>query len=960
MVVFIRIILGVICLLSLGATTVYAQTGHPFADNSDFDVCTQSLMRSLDAWDTNLGTIDYRREANNRGFSIKDCANIIKSQKATTASNSDSQSNATGRNTVGSQSGTTSNITHSNQYELCKKALNASKSDWSQFGSDASAVEEAKSVNYTIVGCSNIVSAEDQKSEPSVFATAHSKTISRDVNFSITKACGQSPTVPEFGPFSATWRGQLINGHYEYLKEFQNKDVKRGQSLKQTEKDILDIKDQNKLKLHEYSIIESYGPLDKTYSTKLTLEQKTVRFNRDDDRRVCYIEIQFDDPPYTNSPIDKEEQNLFSISASRRYASDSNRLVCARALNRAYDDWETDTPYDDNVKEAKFRNLTVADCQREIGEDLTNTNQNKSSASGKLIIVGWRRKAQLLDGSSNSIDREWRFLKKTDFNYQKKLDHLNIDTGNVDLSELAFVPNKLTETGKKSKEVLEIIPDGFVDHLFDNGSETYKLTVKINGDKCTAVWDMMDLASIGVSKLFLGPISCDVKNSNEYVPISHDHIGPDQLKIDAESELQALKDQIAKTKSDEAQANKDQLIQVDKFVVASRSKLEALNIRVRGYQELQTTVKSDYESKLQISIKQITGHISELSAAKVTVNNADQINELQRQLADLKSRSLAHDQLYQSVSSKLSAVTKEISQAQSDLKSSLDANIQILDAQRKADMDDITSKLASLSLEINTSQEKIDADIAEFKTKTSAQFSQIASSIDDLNARTAQLEKDQKELAKKQADLAQQQSNTDKRLTATNQLLANILLPVTERADDWMMRVAAVPVQQQQFCRIVDRFYDDLAAVYKVRNDIKKNALYKDRQQDLAALLPAGAINSWIVRVVEVTQAADGSAAVMLQPPCRAMLGSDACSTDQKKFRATIAPETLMYRELARLNSGDFVTISGTILYAQTSASTSPLPQYALYEPNKHCSAADGAKQEDVFVTELTNLAALR
>lgn len=90
------------------------------------------------------------------------------------------------------------------------------------------------------------------------------------------------------------------------------------------------------------------------------------------------------------------------------------------------------------------------------------------------------------------------------------------------------------------------------------------------------------------------------------------------------------------------------------------------------------------------------------------------------------------------------------------------------------------------------------------------------------------------------------------------------------------------------------------------------------------------------------------------------MLGSDACSTDQKKFRATIAPETLMYRELARLNSGDFVTISGTILYAQTSTSTSPLPQYALYEPNKHCSAVDGAKQEDVFVTELTNLAALR
>ena len=193
-----------------------------------------------------------------------------------------------------------------------------------------------------------------------------------------------------------------------------------------------------------------------------------------------------------------------------------------------------------------------------------------------------------------------------------------------------------------------------------------------------------------------------------------------------------------------------------------------------------------------------------------------------------------------------------------------------------------------------------------------------------------------------------------------NQVLPNIQLPPSEVFSGWMLRASAIPVQQQQFCRIVDRFYDDLEAAIRARNEIKKNALYKERQQDLASLLPNGIINSWIVRVVEVTQAADGSAAIMLQPPCRAMLGSDACGSDPKKFQATVQPNTLIFRELARVNAGDFVTISGSIPYAQFVNSDAPLPQYALVERGKHCSGLQGTKEEDVFVANITNLAVLR
>ena len=67
-----------------------------------------------------------------------------------------------------------------------------------------------------------------------------------------------------------------------------------------------------------------------------------------------------------------------------------------------------------------------------------------------------------------------------------------------------------------------------------------------------------------------------------------------------------------------------------------------------------------------------------------------------------------------------------------------------------------------------------------------------------------------------------------------------------------------------------------------------------------------------------------------------------------------------MYRELARVNAGDFVTVSGKIYYAEETETNKPTPQYALYQPGKHCTEADGAKSQDVFVTELSNLALLK
>ena len=434
---------------------------------------------------------------------------------------------------------------------------------------------------------------------------------------------------------------------------------------------------------------------------------------------------------------------------------------------------------------------------------------------------------------------------------------------------------------------------------------------------------------------------------------------PDPELEKVKNELAELKAQVAASKTkidttaDLTAQTADDLKPLDDQVTKLKLSSDKLALQFDGYKQLQDQVKSSFEDKLSLSIKNVETQIAGLSSAKDAAVNAEQIKQLQASLSDLKSKKLADDPTFQSITQKLAAAKKEAADNDAALKAQIDGNKQKLDAQRLSDMIALEEKLGGLSNQMAAYQSKFDADLAAYQSTNNQRFSQISANIDNLNARTAELEKNQKTLANNQATLAVKQANTDARLDG-------IFLPKSENPPDWISRLSSIPVQQNQFCRIVDRFYDDLANVYKLRNDIKKNALYKDRQQDMAALLPNGAINSWIVRVVEVTQAADGSAAIMLQPPCRAMLGSDACGTDQKKFRATIQPDTLMYRELARVNSGDFVTVSGTILYAQTMNTSSALPQYALYEPNKHCSAADGSKEEDVFVTEITNIAVLR
>jgi len=187
-----------------------------------------------------------------------------------------------------------------------------------------------------------------------------------------------------------------------------------------------------------------------------------------------------------------------------------------------------------------------------------------------------------------------------------------------------------------------------------------------------------------------------------------------------------------------------------------------------------------------------------------------------------------------------------------------------------------------------------------------------------------------------------------------------MVLPVFEQPDDWILHKSAIPIQQQQFCRIVNQFWPDLERVKQVRNEIRSNMLYRDRKEELETLLPHGRFENWVLHVIAVTQAADGNAAITLQPPCQVMLASDACQKNTSGIHADIKKDTPLFRELEKVGHNDFVVVSGTILYLSQGDQTQELPQYAMYKPGEYCSESGDAKGQEVLVTDINYLVQLR
>tara|TARA_B100001057_G_C22829498_1_gene942808 strand:- start:303 stop:2066 length:1764 start_codon:yes stop_codon:yes gene_type:complete len=190
---------------------------------------------------------------------------------------------------------------------------------------------------------------------------------------------------------------------------------------------------------------------------------------------------------------------------------------------------------------------------------------------------------------------------------------------------------------------------------------------------------------------------------------------------------------------------------------------------------------------------------------------------------------------------------------------------------------------------------------------------------------------------------------------------------VSSSDTNWSELEDDLTIQQQQFCQLTDRFYDNLNKARKSKNEIKVNMVHKERQENLDALIPQGNINNWIFKVIKIDQVEDGSAAVVLGLQCRSYVGSGQTidvksgmtKKDKKQWRATIPYDDRRFRELAKLDQGQFMVGSGTMLEINAYKPGQKETFYASQQIGEHPLTKSLNLEGELFIADLSYIAAL-
>ena len=131
-------------------------------------------------------------------------------------------------------------------------------------------------------------------------------------------------------------------------------------------------------------------------------------------------------------------------------------------------------------------------------------------------------------------------------------------------------------------------------------------------------------------------------------------------------------------------------------------------------------------------------------------------------------------------------------------------------------------------------------------------------------------------------------------------------------------------------------------------------------------LLPGGKVNNWIFKVVKIDQVEDGSAAVVLKLQCKSFVGSGQIHTkstwrkkSNKEWRATIPYEDRRFRELAKLDRGQFILGSGTMLEINAFKPGQKETFYASQQIGEHPLTKGLNLEGELFIADLSYIAAL-
>lgn len=225
------------------------------------------------------------------------------------------------------------------------------------------------------------------------------------------------------------------------------------------------------------------------------------------------------------------------------------------------------------------------------------------------------------------------------------------------------------------------------------------------------------------------------------------------------------------------------------------------------------------------------------------------------------------------------------------------------------------------------------------------------------------------ESEKKTEELARIKTELEKfkRASTNTQPLAVTANPLdqvkkTNGNEVWISFNPSITVQERQFCRIVENFRTENALAAQSNNKIKVNETYRGLTQSLNSLLPDGKFQGWVMRMVAVDQAADGSAEVLLELPCNIYVGSNACDVSPKNYYGTAPEGSRMYTELAKMTVGDFALTSGQFVYTDDKAfdKNRSVASFRFMRTGAHCKAKKISTDSEFFGTKLDVISTIK
>ena len=447
-------------------------------------------------------------------------------------------------------------------------------------------------------------------------------------------------------------------------------------------------------------------------------------------------------------------------------------------------------------------------------------------------------------------------------------------------------------------------------------------------------------------------ITSNLKWGGDYVPYEGESLTMKEKKDGLKRAINVLK------MFDSNQYDLSQTLAQNGFVLGFKFELSDLMTDLS-----MKLAKLDIETKIIIKEDKESKKIAEQKSKELEKEKARRIAEQkERKILEAKTKKLAEEKRLAELKAKKR--TEEIAK---EIAAEKQKKIEEERALRKAEQ--IKRKKAekrakNIALEKKKAEEKakkiaLEKKEAEEKARKEKELQLAALNKEKVEKQKIILAEKMKrdKLEKKLASLEEEKNKTN----SNGNLDQIIKLPV-----EWMPFKNDMSLQQKQFCQLTDRFFKDIEKAYKSKNEIKVNMVHKERQENLDGLLPGGKVNNWIFRIVKIDQVEDGSAAVVLSLQCNSFVGSGQIHTksswrrkSNKEWRATIPYDDRRFRELAKLDSGQFILGSGTFLEINAFKPGQIETFYASQQIGEHPLAKNLNLEGELFLADLSYIAAL-